>query len=82
MAWRFTFLVRWPGGEDTKVSDIDQLIIGGIDNITLVELMDKIHVDLQKKVNQVVKNPFEYSQMYKTDKVFFKNVGRDRIRLI
>ena len=69
-------------GEDTKESDIDLLIIGGIDNITLVEFTDKIHVALEKKVNPVVKNPFEYSQMYRTDKVFNKNVERDRIRLI
>ncbi len=69
-------------GEDMKESDIDLLIVGSIDNITLVELTGKIHDALDKKVNPVVKNPFEYSQMYSTDKVFYENVQRDRIRLI
>lgn len=69
-------------GEDTKQSDIDLLITGNIDNITLAELIERIYVALKKKVNPIVKNPFEYAQLYRTDKAFYENIERDKIRLI
>jgi predicted nucleotidyltransferase len=68
-------------GEDTENSDIDLLIIGKVTNNQLADLTAKIENELKRDVNPVIKTPYEYSKLYKTDKAFYENLERDRIRL-
>jgi hypothetical protein len=37
---------------------------------------------MNRGVNPVIKTPYEYSSLYKTDRAFFENLERDRIKLI
>jgi predicted nucleotidyltransferase len=68
-------------GEDTENSDIDLLIIGKISNDDLADITAWITNAMNREVNPVIKTPYEYSTLYKTDKAFFENLERDRIRL-
>jgi predicted nucleotidyltransferase len=69
-------------GEDTENSDIDLLIIGTIDNNTLMELTDKLHKSLLRDVNPIRFDPMGYAVLYQKDKAFYENLERDKIRLI
>jgi predicted nucleotidyltransferase len=69
-------------GEDTDKSDIDLLIIGTVDNNTLVALTDKMHKLLGREVNPVRFDPMEYASLYQKNKAFYENLERDKIRLI
>ena len=69
-------------GEDTEDSDIDLLIIGKISNETLGKLEASVRNQLNRDVNPIIKNPYEYSKLYQTDKAFYENLERDKIRLI
>jgi predicted nucleotidyltransferase len=69
-------------GEDTEKSDLDILIIGAIDNNTLVELADKINKVSGREVNPVRFNPMEYAELSRKDKAFYEHLERDKIRLI
>jgi uncharacterized protein len=69
-------------GDDRENSDIDLLIIGKISNASLADLTARITKAMNREVNPIVKSPFEYSNLYKTDKAFFENLERDRIKLI
>jgi predicted nucleotidyltransferase len=69
-------------GEDDPLSDIDVLIIGKVDDRTVVELSEKIRSATDRTVNPIVKDPLEYSRLARTDKVFYENLQRDRIRII
>ncbi|BAI62276.1 conserved hypothetical protein [Methanocella paludicola SANAE] len=68
-------------GEDTEKSDIDLLIIGKISNDDLADITAGITNAINREVNPIIKTPYEYSTLYKTDKAFFVNLERDRIRL-
>lgn len=68
-------------GEDTENSDIDLLIIGKISNDSLADITTRIMKAMNRDVNPVIKTPYEYSNLYKTDKAFYENLERDRIRL-
>src|SRR5271157_838555 len=68
-------------GEDTENSDIDLLIIGKISNDDLADITARITNAINRDVNPIIKTPYEYSTLYKTDKAFFENLERDRIRL-
>ena len=69
-------------GEDTEKSDIDLLIIGKISNDDLADITARITNAMDRDVNPAIKTPYEYSNLYKTDKAFFQNLERDRIKLI
>lgn len=69
-------------GEDTEKSDIDLLIIGSIDNNTLVVLTDKINKVSGRVVNPIRYNPVEYAELSRKDKAFYRHLERDKIRLI
>lgn len=69
-------------GEDTKESDIDLLLIGKVDKKDLVTFVDNVKQRMNKKVNPVVMDPFEYSALHKKNKTFYENIQKDRIRLI
>jgi len=69
-------------GEDTENSDIDLLIIGKISNASLADITARITKAINRDVSPVIKSPFEYSNLYKTDRAFFENLERDRIKLI
>ena len=69
-------------GEDTDHSDIDLLIIGKISNDNISRIETKIRRLLNRDINPIIKNPYEYSNLYKTDKAFYENLERDKIRLI
>jgi predicted nucleotidyltransferase len=69
-------------GEDDGLSDIDVLILGRIDDRTVVKVEERIKKALGREVNPVVKDPFEYSQLARTDRVFYENLQRDRIRIL
>lgn len=69
-------------GDDTENSDIDLLIIGKISNAHLADITDRITKAMNRDVNPIIKSPYEYSKLYKTDKAFFENLERDRIKLI
>ncbi len=69
-------------GEDDWLSDIDVLILGKVDDRTTVKVADSISKATGREVNPVVKDPFEYSQLAQTDRVFYENLQRDRIRII
>jgi len=68
-------------GEDTENSDIDLLILGKISNDQLAGLTAEIETGLNRDVNPVIKTPYEYSNLHKTDKAFYENLERDRIKL-
>lgn len=69
-------------GEDDSLSDIDLLILGKVDDRTVVQVVDSIKNALDREVNPVVKDPLEYSQLARTDRAFYENLQRDRIRII
>lgn len=69
-------------GDDTENSDIDLLIIGKISNACLADITARITKAMGRDVNPVIKSPPEYSTLYKTDRAFFENLERDRIKLI
>jgi len=69
-------------GEDDRLSDIDVLIIGKVDDQTVVQVEESIKNALGREVNPVVKDPLEYSKLARTDKVFYENLQRDRIRIL
>jgi predicted nucleotidyltransferase len=69
-------------GEDDRLSDIDVLIIGKVDDQTVVQVEESIKNALDREVNPVVKDPLEYSQLARTDRVFYENLQRDRIRIL
>lgn len=69
-------------GEDDQLSDIDVLLLGKIDDGTVVEIVKSIRDAMSHEVNPVVKDPFEYSRLAHTDKVFYENLQRDRIRIL
>lgn len=69
-------------GEDDLLSDIDVLLIGKMDDQMVVEVVKSIKDDTGHVVNPVVKDPFEYSQLALTDRVFYENLQRDRIRIL
>ena len=69
-------------GDDTENSDIDLLIIGKISNASLADMTAMITKAMNRDVNPVIKSPYEYSTLYKTDKAFFQNLERDRIKLV
>ncbi len=69
-------------GEDTEKSDIDILIIGPIDNNTLVTLSDKLNKSMGREVSPVRYNQMEYAELSRKDKAFYENLERDKIRLI
>lgn len=69
-------------GDDTESSDIDMLIIGKISNAILADITTHITKAMNRDVNPIIKTPYEYSNLYKTDRAFFENLERDRIKLI
>ena len=69
-------------GEDDRLSDIDILLIGKMDDRTVVEVVESIRNALGRDVNPVVKDPLEYSRLARTDSVFYENLQRDRIRIL
>lgn len=69
-------------GEDDRQSDIDILILGKVDDRTVVQVVESIKNALDREVNPVVKDPLEYSQLARTDRVFYENLQRDRIRIL
>ena len=69
-------------GEDTEDSDIDILILGKISHTLLNDLTTRIDKAMKRDVNPVVKSHIEYANLYNTDRAFFENIERDRIKLI
>jgi predicted nucleotidyltransferase len=69
-------------GDDMESSDIDMLIIGKISNDSLADITTRITKAMNRDVNPIIKTPYEYSKLYKTDRAFFENLERDRIKLI
>jgi predicted nucleotidyltransferase len=69
-------------GEDDPLSDIDILIIGKLDDITVLEVTKGISEVTGREANPIVKDPLEYSQLAQTNRVFYENLQRDRIRIL
>lgn len=68
-------------GEDSENSDIDLLIIGQIDDNTLVDFKDAVREKMKKEVNPIVYSRAQYSDLYRSDRVFFENIDKDKIKL-
>lgn len=69
-------------GEDSDDSDFDILIIGKISGEILSKLEASVRKHLNRTVNPVIKNPYEYSKLFQTDKAFYENLERDKVRII
>jgi predicted nucleotidyltransferase len=69
-------------GEDNEDSDIDLLIIGQIDDNTLVELKESVKDKMKKDVNIIAYPRAGYSDLYRSDKAFFDNIEKDKTKLL
>ena len=64
-------------GEDTEASDIDLLIIGGVDRKKALGA-----IRAEKRLKPIYLTFVEYSALARKDKAFYERVEKDRIRLI
>lgn len=69
-------------GEDTDESDIDLFVITSLDKHVILNTLDKLRTDINREVNPIIYTPMEYSRLALTDKVFYENFEKDKIRLI
>jgi predicted nucleotidyltransferase len=68
-------------GEDNENSDIDLLLIGQIDNNTLVELKESVKDKMRKEVNIIAYSRAQYSDLYRSDHAFFDNIDKDKVKI-
>lgn len=69
-------------GEDTARSDIDILIIGKPDLRAVARWAGATSKRLGREIKPIIKNPIEYARLIRTDRIFYENVERNKIRLV
>lgn len=69
-------------GEDTDTSDIDLLVITGLDKQTIANTFERLKNNMSREINPIIYTSMEYSRLALTDKVFYDNFEKDKIRLI
>lgn len=69
-------------GEDTDTSDIDLLVITGLDKPTIANTLGRLKNNMRREINPLIYTSMEYSRLALTDKVFYENFEKDKIRLI
>jgi predicted nucleotidyltransferase len=69
-------------GEDTEDSDIDLLIVSDADKNTIYDIIDKIKNNVNREVNPVIYKSIEYANLYNTDKAFYNQIERYKIRVL
>lgn len=68
-------------GEDGETSDVDLLLVGSLDTDTLANLKSALMEKMQREVTVVAYTRTQYSELYRTNKPFYENLDRDKIRL-
>lgn len=69
-------------GEDTEQSDIDILVIGNVKRSEIINLIDSISKNINRKISFNVFTGVEWSMMQKKDKAYYERVEKDKVRII
>lgn len=69
-------------GEDTENSDIDLLIITGVDKSIINNLINRLRVNMDRDVSPVIYSPIEYASLHNKEKAFYDQIERNKIRVL
>ncbi len=68
-------------GEDTEKSDLDLLVITEKEETKIIQEINHISKEIERKINPIIFTPIGYSKLPDKDKALYRRIERDKIKI-